>query len=59
MIINYTIAEFLGIFFVALPVFVFSTTIIIWGIGQMTDHFFEDETIKNFFHHHYHYKARP
>jgi hypothetical protein len=56
---NYTIAEFLGIFFVGLPVFVFASTILLWGIGQMIEHLFEDETIKNFFHHHYHYKAKP
>jgi predicted permease len=41
--INYTIAEFLGIFLILLPVFVFATTIIFWGLRKMFDRFFDEE----------------
>jgi len=57
-IIDYTIAEFLGIFLIYLPVFVFLTTLFWKGIFWIIEKFFEDETTKNFFHHHFHYKDR-
>jgi hypothetical protein len=40
--INYTISDFFGIFFIGLPVLVFATTIMFWGIRQMMDRFFEE-----------------
>lgn len=55
--INYTIAEFLGIFLIFLPVFVFATTVMLWGLRKMFDRFFEDPTEGTIFHHHYHHKA--
>jgi hypothetical protein len=55
--INYTFADFLGIFLIFLPVFVFATTILFWGLRELVDRFFEDETDKTIFHHHFHHKA--
>lgn len=57
--INYTIAEFLGIFLIGFPILLFILPIFIRGVlWIIKDVIFEDETIKNFFHHHFHYKAK-
>jgi len=53
--INYSIAEFLGIFLIAVPVFFFATIIWIVGLRWIVDRF--DDTKKVFFHH-FHYKDR-
>jgi len=41
--INYTIAEFLGIFLVGFPVIIFATIIPFWGIRYLFAEFFKDE----------------
>lgn len=55
--INHTIAEFLGIWLIGVPFLFFVILIILRGIFWIIEHFFEDETIKRFFHHHIHYRA--
>lgn len=41
--INYTIAEFLGLFLIGFPVFLFLTILLFWGLRQMLEKFFEEE----------------
>jgi hypothetical protein len=55
--INYTISDFFGLFFVGLPTLVFATTILFWGLRQIFDNFFKDPTEGTIFHHHYHHKS--
>lgn len=55
--INYTIAEFLGIFLIGMPVLVFATTFWIRGLDWITEHM-KGDLKDNIFHHHYHYKAK-
>jgi len=56
--INYTIAEFLGLFLIAFPFFFFVTILIIRGVFWLIEDFFVDDTIKNVFHHHFHYRDK-
>ncbi len=55
--INYGIAEFLGIFLIGFPIYVFLTCLLPKGLFWIVENFFIDETNKNIFHHHFHYKA--
>lgn len=55
--INYTIAEFLGIFLIGFPTILFVMLLIIRGVFWITEGFDRDETRKNIFHHHYHHKS--
>lgn len=55
--INYTIAEFLGIFLIGLPVLVFANTIWLRGLNWLCEEFLGDLK-ENIFHHHFHYKAK-
>jgi hypothetical protein len=41
--INYTISDFFGLFFVGLPTLAFATTILFWGLRKMLDRFFDEE----------------
>jgi len=56
--IDYTIAEFLGIFLVAFPFYFFATILIIRGVFWLIEDFFVDETLKTIFHHHFHHKDK-
>jgi hypothetical protein len=57
---NYTLSDFLGIFLFYMPVMIFLTLVLQRGIFSMIEYFFTDEgpDKKNFFHHHFHYKAK-
>jgi hypothetical protein len=55
---NYGPAEFLGIFLVGFPALIFLICLLPKGLFWMVEIFFVDDTIKNFFHHHFHYKAK-
>lgn len=51
---NYTISDFFGLFFVGLPTLTFATLIFLWGLRQIFDRFFEDPNpTKTIFHYHY------
>lgn len=41
--INYTIAEFLGLFLIGFPVFLFLTILLFWGLRQLLNRFFEED----------------
>ena len=56
--IDYTIAEFLGIFLIGFPFLFFITLIMIRGIFWLIENYFVDETNKNMFHHHFHYRDK-
>ena len=56
--IDYTIAEFLGIFLIAFPFLFFVTVLLVRGIFWVVDPFFIDETNKNLFHHHFHHRDK-
>jgi len=57
--INYTIAEFLGLFLIAIPFFFFVSILFFRGIiGIIEKTFFVDETDKSVFHHHFHHKDK-
>ncbi|GAI05850.1 unnamed protein product [marine sediment metagenome] len=54
--INYTIAEFLGIFLIAIPLFFYVTILIIRGLFWLIEDFFKDDT-ENILHI-FHYKDK-
>lgn len=56
--IDYTIAEFFGIFLVAFPFLFFLTILFIRGIFWVIENYFVDETDKSVFHHHFHYRDK-
>lgn len=56
--INYTIAEFLGIFLVGFPAMLYVVVALFRGVFWIVEIFFVDPTIKNIFHHHFHYKDK-
>jgi len=56
--INYTIAEFLGLFLIAFPFVFFITILIFRGLFWLIENFFEDETDKSIFHHHFHHRDK-
>lgn len=56
--IDYTIAEFLGIFLIGLPVFIFFFALLFRGLFWIVENFFEDPTKKSIFHHHFHYRDK-
>lgn len=58
MIENIYLAKFLSIFLITFPILVFLICLIPKGIFWAIEYMFQDETIKNFFHHHFHYKAK-
>lgn len=58
MILDYTIAEFLGTWLIGYPIFIYFSVVIFKGLFWLIENFFEDDTKKNFFHHHFHYKDR-
>lgn len=55
--IDYTIKEFLGIFLIGFPTFVFATIIWLRGLNWLFEHLMGDLK-ENIFHHHFHYKAK-
>jgi len=59
---NYSIEEFLGIFLLFVPLYLFLIVALQRGIIGLFEDLFEelkrDDRLKNVFHHHYHYKAR-
>lgn len=59
IILNFKLSDFLGIFLIVVPLYVFLTTILLRGINWIVEDFTEPDK-KNIFHHHFHYKAgRP
>lgn len=56
-IINFGISDFLGIFLIGFPTLIFLTGLLPKGLFWIVENFFIDETNKDFFHHHFHYKA--
>jgi len=51
--IDYTSAEFLGLFLIGFPLFFYLTMIIFRGIYSVIENFLGE---KNIFHHHFHYR---
>lgn len=59
--IDYSLPEFLGIFLIFLPVILFLNTLFSVGFYSFIQYCFtekDDFDTKNFFHHHFHYKAK-
>jgi hypothetical protein len=56
---EYTLSDFLGIFCVYLPIMIYATLLLQKGLYALVENLFtgRDED-KNFFHHHFHYKAQ-
>ena len=58
---EYTLSDFLGIFLIFLPTFLFLTFLFQKGLYGFLENFFDEKDdfdTKNFFHHHFHYKAK-
>jgi predicted CDP-diglyceride synthetase/phosphatidate cytidylyltransferase len=57
---EYTLSDFLGIFLVFIPAYAYLTLVLQKGIYGMIEEFFDTDSNekKNFFHHHFHYKAK-
>ncbi len=53
--IDYTIAEFLGIFLIGFPILILMPVILFWGIYYIIERAFGLD-ITRIFHYHYHYK---
>ena len=58
---EYTLSDFLGIFLIFFPTFIFLTLVFQKGLYGLVENYFtskDDYDEKNFFHHHFHYKAK-
>jgi hypothetical protein len=55
MIVDYTIAEFLGFFLIGFPMLIFIPVILIYGFRSIAEEFL-GEDIERIYHYHYHYR---
>lgn len=59
--IDYSLPEFLGIFLIFVPTILFLNALLSKGFYSFIENFFDEKDdfdTHNFFHHHFHYKAK-